>query len=82
MLLREYFVDDSFLLRDPGWIDRAIATTCQARPPVVIVVDWAIHGTDISRFQNWAHRYIEALSADGYARVDLPGVMVYRRPPG
>lgn len=81
MLLREYFVDDSFLLRDPGWIDRAIATTRQARPPVVIVVDWAIHGTDISRFQNWARRYIDALTADGYARVDLPGIMVYRRPP-
>ncbi|QCG93002.1 hypothetical protein E6C67_03385 (plasmid) [Azospirillum sp. TSA2s] len=80
MLLHEYFVDDSFLLRDPGWIDRAIATTRQARPPVVIVVDWAIHGTDISRFQNWAHRYIDALVTDGYARSDLPGIMAYRRP--
>lgn len=82
MLLREYFVDDSFLMRDPGWIDRTIAMTRQARPPVVIVVDWAIHGTDISRFQNWAHRYLEALATDGYARIDGPGVMIYRRPLG
>lgn len=82
MLLREYFVDDSFLLRDPGWIDRAIATTRAARPPVVVVVDWAIQGTELSRFQNWAHRYIDALVADGYVRQDVPGVMIYRRPPG
>ncbi|MBP2232971.1 hypothetical protein J2847_006306 [Azospirillum agricola] len=80
MLLREYFVDDSFLLRDPGWIDRTIATTRDARPPIVIVVDWAIHGTEISRFQNWAKPYIDALIADGYERRDVPGVMVYQRP--
>jgi len=80
MLLREYFVDDSFLLRDPGWIDRAIATTRDARPPVVIVIDWAIHGTEISRFQNWAKPYVDALVADGYERRDVPGIMIYLRP--
>lgn len=80
MLFRDYYVDDSFLLSDPGWIDRAIELTRRARPPVVVVVDWAINGTEISRFQNWARPYIQSLEEGGYRRLDLPGVWVYRLP--
>lgn len=81
MLLSNYYVDDSFLISDPGWIDRTIETTRRERPPVVIVVDWAINGTEISRFQNWARRYIAFLEEGGYRRLDLPGAMVYRLNP-
>lgn len=80
MLLRDWYVDDSLLVTDPGWIERAIAVTREARPPVVIVVDWAINGTDISRFANWARPYVAMLEATATGRVELPGITVYLMP--
>ncbi len=80
MMLREYYVDDSFLLTDPGWIERTIEQTRRERTPVVVVVDWAINGTEISRFQVWARPYVAFLEEAGYRRVDLPGGSVYLAP--
>ncbi|MBK1838354.1 hypothetical protein JHL17_13105 [Azospirillum sp. YIM B02556] len=80
MLLRDWYVDDSLLITDPGWIDRAIASTREARPPVVVVVDWAINGTEISRFANWARPYVAMLDATATGRVELPGITVYLMP--
>lgn len=80
MLLRDWYVDDSLLVTDPGWIGRAIAATREARPPVVIVVDWAINGTEISRFANWARPYVAMLEATATGRVALPGITVYLMP--
>ncbi|HYH39468.1 MAG TPA: hypothetical protein VD860_14690 [Azospirillum sp.] len=80
MLLRDWYVDDSLLVTDPGWIERAIARTREARPPVVIVVDWAINGTEISRFANWARPYVAMLEATATGRVELPGITIYLLP--
>ena len=80
MLLRDWYVDDSLLVTDPGWIGRAIALTREARPPVVIVMDWAINGTEISRFANWARPYVAMLEATATGRVELPGITVYLMP--
>lgn len=80
MLFGEYYVDDSFLLTDPGWIDRAIRRTEEARPTAVVVFDWAVNGTEISRFGNWARRYVEYLGqAAGTVRVIGP-MTVYALP--
>jgi hypothetical protein len=73
MLFGEFYVDDSLMLVDPGWIERAIGRTREARPPVVIVLDWAINGTEISRFRNWAHPYVAFLGTAGYRPVPVPG---------
>ncbi len=80
MLLRDWYVDDSLLVTDPGWIERAIAVTREAQPPVVIVVDWAINGTEISRFANWARSYVAMLEATATGRVELPGTTIYLMP--
>lgn len=80
MLLREYYVDDAFLVTDPGWLDRTIERTRAARPPVVVIIDWAINGTDISRFPVWGRRYLDFLEAEGYRRVDVREAAVYLRP--
>lgn len=80
MLFGEFYVDDSLPLLDPGWIDRAIARTREVRPPVVIVLDWAINGTEASRFANWARRYVEALGAAGYRPIAFPGGLAHLRP--
>lgn len=77
LLFREQYVDDSLPARDPGWIARASALTAEKRPPVVIVMDWAINGTDISRFSRWASPYMETLESLARQKIDRPGVSIY-----
>ena len=59
MLFREHYVDDSTPAIFPGWIESAIALTERQRPPVIIVLDWAINGSEESRFDHWASRYLQ-----------------------
>ncbi|MBY6266397.1 hypothetical protein EI613_31535 (plasmid) [Azospirillum sp. 412522] len=80
MLLRDWYVDDSLLVTDPGWVDRAIAQTRDARPPVIIVGDASFNGTEISRFRNWARPYVEMLEATAIGKLQLPGTTVYLMP--
>lgn len=80
MLLRDWYVDDSLLITDPGWIDRAIAQTRNVRPPVVIVGNAGINGTEISRFRNWARPYVEMLEATATGKLELPETTVYLMP--
>lgn len=67
ILFKEHYVDDGTLLYFPNWIDNAIALTKAARPPVVIVLDWAPNGTAASRFDVWAARYMDYIKQN-YAR--------------
>jgi hypothetical protein len=77
LLFREQYVDDSVPLRDPEWISRAIALTQEKRPRVVIVMDWAINGTEISRFSRWASPYMEALESLAREKLERPGLSIY-----
>jgi hypothetical protein len=77
LLFREQYVDDTLPSRDPQWIDRAIAVTVEKRPPVVIVMDWAINGTDISRFSRWAAPYMETLESLARQKLERPGFSIY-----
>lgn len=77
LLFSEQYVDDSLPLRDPGWIARAIGLTRERRPPVVIVMDWAINGTDASRFSRWASAYMEVLESLAREKLDRPGYAIY-----
>lgn len=67
LLFKEHYVDDGTPQLYPGWIDRAIALTAEARPPVVIVLDWAPNDTEVSRFDVWAARYMDYIRRT-YAR--------------
>ncbi len=77
LLFREQYVDDALPLRDPQWLARVIALTQEKRPPVVIVMDWAVNGTDISRFSRWAAPYMEALESLKRERLERPGLSIY-----
>jgi len=77
LLFREQYVDDGVLLSDPAWLERAIALTREQRPPVVIVMDWAINGTDISRFSRWASPYMQILESLAREKIDRPGLSIY-----
>jgi hypothetical protein len=80
MLLRDFFADDSFPQRFPGWIAEATRLTRRDRP-VVIIMDVALNGTDASRFDRWAAAYVEAVAALAVRRVPLPGGTAYILPP-
>jgi hypothetical protein len=80
MFFGEFFVDDAMLLLDPGWIDRAVDRTRREKPGIVIVFDWSIHGTEISRFGVWANRYVAFLRDDGYVLTPTPGATAWVRP--
>jgi uncharacterized membrane protein len=77
MLLRHFFVDDSFPAREPGWLAQAIETTRREKPPVVIVMDWAVNGTEISRFRNWAPAYMAMLDELARDKRVFPGLVIY-----
>ena len=77
MLLHNFYVDDTFLVLRPQWLPSAIAETRAARPPIAIVQDWAINGTEQSRFANWAARYVDVLKDQARAQVAGPGTIIY-----
>lgn len=77
LLLHNFFADDGTPLREPGWIDMAIARTRAAKPPVVIIMDWAVNGTDRSRFDVWAAPYVAALKEMARDQVVMPGITIY-----
>lgn len=77
MLFDYFYVDDSIPLIDPNWLPRAITKTREERPPVVIVMDWAINGTERSQFETWAASYMEALTPMVRDIRRFPGLTVY-----
>jgi hypothetical protein len=77
MLFKNFYVDDSTPIRVPGWISDAITRTREVRPPVVIIMDWAINGTEASRFENWAAAYVEALQSLSREKIVRPGLTIY-----
>lgn len=77
MLFGTFYVDNSTPLLSPDWVSNATVLTTEFKPPVIIVMDWAINGTEASRFANWASEYVlrvEQLSRDKLVR---PGLTVY-----
>ena len=82
MLLHNFYVDDTFLVLRPQWLPSAIAETKAARPPVAIVQDWAINGTEQSRFPIWAARYVDVLKDQARSQVTGSATTIYLGGPG
>ena len=64
MLFAQHYVDDSTPIVYPNWIDNAIQKTADTRPPIIIVLDWAPNGTNVSRFDVWAARYMDFVATE------------------
>ncbi len=56
------YADDG-LIASP-WQRKTIAGIESKRPPVIIVDNWPINGTEISRFKNWATEVMDHLAAE------------------
>lgn len=77
MFFREYYVDDGTPTHDPTWVARAIDATREKRPPVVIVMDWDLNGTDSSRFAHWAAPYIDVVESLAREKIVRGSVTIY-----
>ncbi len=66
---RALYFDDSL---SPSWQPIMIAQIEKQRPPVIIVDDWPINRTEISRFKNWARLVMEHIHTE-YVLVESQG---------
>jgi|GEM_PF-7080985 len=54
------YVDDAVLNTDPMWSEKMRHDISVRKPKVIVIDDWAINNTEISRFHNWARSlYVE-----------------------
>ena len=59
---KNLYVDDSVLIMKPHWLMKMQKEIEQKKPKMILISDWAINETEISRFKNWAkplYTYIE-----------------------
>lgn len=77
MFFGNFYADDSFLTRAPNWLPDAINRTRAERPPVVIISDWALNGTEISRFKNWAAPYMSMLDEIAREKITRPDLTIF-----
>ena len=70
--VRELYADDSFLISRPERQQQMVAQMEREKPKLVILESWAINGTEISRFQNWARDVMGYLGSE-YVRVHRLG---------
>lgn len=51
---KKLYVDDSILITQPHWLEEMQQEIEEKKPKMIMISDWAINGTEISRFRNWA----------------------------
>jgi hypothetical protein len=76
------YVDDSFLILHPGWLEEIKSEIVMKRPQVIVINDWAINNTEISRFRNWAKPVYDYVNQMYERKLDISEfeVFVLRKP--
>jgi hypothetical protein len=64
----------------PGWNEKAIERIQQYRPNVIVLSDWAINGTDDSRFSVWAEKTKTWIQTNYLLQTKVLEFEVYTRP--
>ena len=77
MLLPNFYVDDTYLLQKPDWLPSAINLISESSPAVIIVIDWAINGTEQSRFTNWASPFITVVEELANTKITRGSITAY-----
>lgn len=74
---RKMYVDDTMLLKDPGWQSRMSQKIINKQPPVIMIADWALNGTEISRFHNWATEVMAVINRNYVLQAKLQTFSFY-----
>ncbi len=61
---RRLYVDDAVLIWDPSWQSRIIERIVAGQPPLIIIHNVALNGTEISRFPNWATKVMRHITSN------------------
>ena len=77
LLHANFYADESFLTRNPDWLPNAMAEVREKRPPVVIVTEWAINGTEFSKLKNWASPYVNTLDDIAAQKIERADLSIY-----
>ena len=75
---KNVYVDNATCGR--GWNEAAIARIQQNRPNVIVLSDWAINGTEDSRFSVWAEKTKTWIQTNYLLQTKLLEFEVYTRP--
>jgi len=67
--MRQLYADDSYLLSYPDWQEKMVKKVGTTKPAVIVIGNWAINGTEISRFPNWATQ-VSSYVYSNYESVD------------
>ncbi len=66
------YVDDSKMAS--GWQQKMVESIRRELPPVIIIDNWPVNGTEISRFKNWATQVMSHILSE-YVLLDTVGNM-------
>jgi hypothetical protein len=77
--MRQLYADDSWLIGEPDWQERTLNEMRTKKPPIVIIEDYPINGTEISRFPNWATEVCAYVAANYDPMDNVIGNTVYVR---
>ena len=58
---KSFYIDDAVLNNDPLWLEQMRQDIATRKPKVIVINDWNINGTEISRFRNWARPLYNAI---------------------
>ncbi len=76
---RYLYVDDAILIRDPGWQQQMVDEIKAEEPPLIIVGNQALNGTEISRFPNWATQVMHHIRSNYTHSVKIQQFDFYAR---
>ena len=72
-----FYVDSSVQTADPLWLVRVTSQLATNAPAVIVVFDWAVHGTEASKFANWAESYLQAVESLAAEKTQIGGITIY-----
>lgn len=71
------YVDDSFLILRPEWMDDMGGKIVSMKPKIIIIDDWDINQTEISRFRNWAKPLYDQITKSYERKANFEGYEVF-----
>ena len=72
-----FYVDRSVVDQNPAWLEEVTSRLTIDPPSAVVVFDWAVHGTEDSKFAVWAATYIDSLENVASEKVQIGGITLY-----
>jgi hypothetical protein len=74
---KHLYIDNSFLILYPEWLEEMRNAILTKKPRVIIVSDWAVNTSENSRFRNWAKPIYDYVTKMYERKLDIQGFEVF-----